>query len=236
MAHLTQHALQNPVFRQIVQTAHYEKPASNKQLKAYYDTTNKLLRKGPYYYKYAIGVKTGHTMRAGNTFVAAAEKDDRLLIAVVLRCNNRPGVFKDAKKLFEKAFSEKRVERVLLPEGSQSFSCTPSGAKNVLYTLTQEPLRIVYYPSEEPTLRCQLFWDDVALPIKAGQKVGEIRLITDGGVTSVALLAKNNVEEAFLSMIKRYFCQVFNSLVDHWILAIILLCIVFAAFYYCCKK
>ena len=52
-------------------------------------------------YEGAIGVKTGYTSRAGRTFVAAAERDGRTLVAVVLDSENH---YAHARELLDAGF------------------------------------------------------------------------------------------------------------------------------------
>jgi len=89
MAKLTSYALQNEDFCSIVQTLSYTVPANDVRTEPLVLTnTNRLLNavEGDSYetvYKYAIGVKTGDTDKAGKCLVAAAEKDGaRVIIAM----------------------------------------------------------------------------------------------------------------------------------------------------------
>lgn len=108
MALITRRALQISKFREIVSTLSFIKPKSNKQPEREIKLTNPLLKPNSrYYYPKAIGVKTGYTLDAQDTLVAAAEQDGRTLIAVLLGSKKKSGArFTDAKKLFEAAFSE----------------------------------------------------------------------------------------------------------------------------------
>jgi D-alanyl-D-alanine carboxypeptidase (penicillin-binding protein 5/6) len=89
LAVITQDALKNPVFREMVATVRYTRPKTNKQEPSTLVQTNRLLRTGPFYYPKAIGVKTGYYSLAGNNLVAAAKDGERTLIAVVLKANER---------------------------------------------------------------------------------------------------------------------------------------------------
>ncbi|MCR5837313.1 MAG: D-alanyl-D-alanine carboxypeptidase [Lachnospiraceae bacterium] len=68
-------------------------------------TTNELLLKdSSFFYKYAIGMKTGSTDAAGKCLVSAATKDGRTCISVVLN-SNADGRYEDSLKLL-KFFAE----------------------------------------------------------------------------------------------------------------------------------
>ncbi len=189
MARLAQCAMMHPQFRKIVKTMRYERPPTNKQPKATYVQTNRLLQPGGrHYYPYAVGIKTGYHSKAQAALIAAAEKDDRLIICALMHCKDRSKIWEDAKALFDAAFNESLVQKVILQPGDQNLS-TPIPA----YTI--EPLAISYYPSEEPDVRCLLVWDDHPLPIESDQRVGEVRLMSgDELLAATPLYAKSSVE------------------------------------------
>ena len=202
MAILCQYAMKNELFRKIVRTISYEKPATNKQPKTTYLQTNKLIRRGQFYYPAATGIKTGWHSKGLYNLAASAEKDGRILIAVLLRCEDRLDRFRDAKALFEKAFSQKKIEKTLLQAGPQSFERGIEGANKPVRTYAKEALRVSYYPAEEPNYRCHLIWDKVKLPIDAGQKVGDIQLLADQEVVQVLpLYAKERIERSFMAQV-----------------------------------
>src|SRR5205823_4074450 len=143
--------------------------------------SNRLLRTGPLYYPRAIGVKTGYTSHAGHNLVAAAEKEGRTLIAVLMGGEESTKRFKEAVQLFEAAFSEKKISRTLFTQAYDPFSLKVKGADQPLTAHLAEDLKIAYYPSEEPLFKAFLLWDRLSLPIMQGQKVGEIRIKTVQG-------------------------------------------------------
>jgi len=73
-------------------------------------TTNRLL----YDYPGATGVKTGFTDDAGWTLVASAERDGRLLYAVVMGSATLDGRFADAAALLDYGFSEFGVVELIV--------------------------------------------------------------------------------------------------------------------------
>ena len=81
---MTEYALtfnQNEIFRDLISRTSYTLPATNKHAEAdrTFTTTNELMiennndRIDNYYYKYAFGVKTGHTKQAGYCLVSSAK-------------------------------------------------------------------------------------------------------------------------------------------------------------------
>lgn len=196
MAVLTKEALKHPLFRQIVSTVKYTRPRTNLQEPSTWVQSNRLLRTGDHYYPYAIGVKTGYIQAAQNTLVSAAEKDGRLLIAVQMKTKERGQMFRDAKNIFEKAFNEPLVERLLLNKGPQTFSFTPSTASEPVKTYLEDDVAVQYYPAEEPQFSCRLIWDNVSLPLKKGDKVGELLISSSDGQHSrnVELKSQEDVD------------------------------------------
>jgi D-alanyl-D-alanine carboxypeptidase (penicillin-binding protein 5/6) len=237
MARLAQCALCHPLFCEIVKSVRYEQPATNKQPKRWYIQTNRLLKKGPFYYPYAIGVKTGYTSKASKNLVVAAEKEDRLLIAAIMKNSMRPGIYQDAHKLFETAFQEQKQEKLLLAVGEVPFSRTYTHGKNPVFTYITEPLQLSFYPSEEPEIAPLLVWDSCALPIKQGQRVGEIRLLLDGVPSqAVPLLAKNEVQEDLFSYLWGNVESGMQALSQPWLICCAALLGVGALFWICQKQ
>lgn len=174
LALMTKEAMKVPLFREIVKSPIYIKPATNMQPSVPLAQTNLLLRKGPYYYPQAIGVKTGN-LEVAHNLVAAAAQDDRTLIAVVMKCESTKSRFEDAITLFKAAFAEKKRERVLFSAGLQKPECSVQGKK--VKTYLKEAVILSYYPSEEPEVRCFIEWKALVLPIAQDQEVGFLSVI-----------------------------------------------------------
>jgi serine-type D-Ala-D-Ala carboxypeptidase (penicillin-binding protein 5/6) len=202
MALITQLALRNPFFREVVKANKYPRFETDKD-KSSIVQYNRLLRQGPFFYPKAIGVKTGST-DAGQNLVAAAKDGDRTLIAVLLYCADAGQRFKDAIALFEAAFAEKEVTRILLTQEYDHFTVSVKGAKGSLEASLAEDLKIAYFPSEEPELKALLHWNALILPIKKGQLVGEVRLANRKNeiVQRAPLFAMRDVNMTGLQLVK----------------------------------
>lgn len=203
MALLARQALKNAHFCQMVATTSHVRPKTNKQNASQLVQTNKLLKKGPFYYPYAIGVKTGYTSLAQRTLVAAATKDGRTLIAVLLKCKERATIYKDAIKLFEAAFNQPKIERVLLQAGKKDYMLHLDGAKKPIPTYLPQEIAVQYYPAEEPKFSAEVQWRPVSLPVLPDQPVGDICIYVhtaDGQnqLCQVPLLAAEHVAATWL--------------------------------------
>ncbi|MDP1835479.1 MAG: D-alanyl-D-alanine carboxypeptidase family protein [Chlamydiales bacterium] len=196
MAVLSAHALKNRQFREIVATTQWTRPKTEFQQAMTLVQTNRLLRKGDYYYPKAIGVKTGFTGAAQSTIVAAAQHNGRTLVAVLLKNKDRKEMFKDAIKLFEAAFNQPMLERTILPAGSLPYSTKVANSGRTVQGSLAEPLTVEYYPAETPELKATLKWHEVALPVAQGQEIGLV-MIEDGHgrlVKSATILAAHEVK------------------------------------------
>ncbi|MDT8860077.1 D-alanyl-D-alanine carboxypeptidase [Alkalihalobacillus sp. MEB130] len=107
MAILTQHAMDNEMYREIASTKSYR--SEGEQIRVW-QNKNRLLTE---LYRYSTGGKTGYTKRAKRTLVSTATKEDENLIAVTL---NAPSDWHDHMNLFNWAFDTYDVE-LLLEQG-----------------------------------------------------------------------------------------------------------------------
>ncbi|HRD55018.1 MAG TPA: D-alanyl-D-alanine carboxypeptidase family protein [Parachlamydiaceae bacterium] len=207
MALIAKKALENPFFCDVVKSVRFTRPKTNKQEASTLVQLNKLLKKGSYFYEKAIGIKTGHTSFALNTFVGAAREGERTLIAVVLKVKERGDIFEDTTKLFEAAFKEQKVEKVFVQKGKQKFILNHNSAEKPVETYAEKAFSITYYPAEEPEIKSFLKWDEVQFPIVKGQKVGEliIQNITLNKEKHIALYAEEDIKQSWGSWFKSCF-------------------------------
>lgn len=174
MVFLAKKALENDFLRGVVGSGTYSLGETNKHPARDIKQSNKLFRKGPFYYPKAIGVKTGNHLRAGKCLLAAASDEKRTIVGGFFKGRDWNQCYGDAITLFDTAFREKKISRYLFRAGEASF----------FYTLKQEKIRadllqdiyIEYYPSEAPDLSTALVWNAVSYPIHAGEVLGSIRV------------------------------------------------------------
>lgn len=157
LAQMTRVGLKNAYFCAFVRAKDFIRPKTNMQESAKYSQTNKLLRPGKYFYPFAIGVKTGWFTACGFNLVAAAEKDGRKLIAVLLGAPSAKARFEEAIALFESAFNEPATKVEVLKPGKQATPIDhPSGKKGLLTTF--DPLYFYSYPSENESYQLTFEW------------------------------------------------------------------------------
>ena len=104
---LTEYAIGNEIFNRIAaldSALFYEQKTKKKySLKS----SNKLLEK----YQYAVGIKTGYTLRAGRCLIARAKKGNRDMVLVMLKAGKKR--WELAAKMFEEGFAMSVRDKVL---------------------------------------------------------------------------------------------------------------------------
>lgn len=104
LALITKEALKYPILKEISSIPYYKMKDFKQYNKSeatmrYWENTNKLIHKhSPYYYEYAIGIKTGYTKEAGYCLVSAASYNNKTVIGVVLN-SSELGRFEDSIQL-----------------------------------------------------------------------------------------------------------------------------------------
>ncbi|UGU34769.1 D-alanyl-D-alanine carboxypeptidase [Mycolicibacterium smegmatis] len=139
------YAWQNPVFADIVHTQSYQFPGRDGGSYPI-DNDNKLLAN----YPGALGGKTGYTDDAGQTFVGAAERDGRRLIAVLLKGTRVPiAPWEQAARLLDYGFATPpgtKVGTLVDPDPSlapkQAEEPSPAQAASVLPPADAMPVRV----------------------------------------------------------------------------------------------
>lgn len=207
MAIIMREALKNPIFREIIATVRFTRPTTNKQESSVLLQSNKMMRKGKYFYAKAIGGKTGYLSIANHTLVVAAKDEDRTLIAVLLKSKERNDTFLDATKMFETAFNQPKVERIMLKKGPQKFTLDLAGSSKAIKTYISDDLKVAYYPAEELKTKCLLTWKSLTPPVEKDQEVGELRLVTERGqvLQVVPLLAEEDVPATWVWTLRHPF-------------------------------
>jgi len=203
LALLTSAALKNPLFRDMCSTTHYRRPETDKHAASTLVQTNRLLRRGKYFYPKAIGVKTGYTSIAKNCVATAAQHQGRTLVVVLLKAPERGEMFRDAIKLFEAAFNQPMLEQTVLPAGPQQMHAKIHGTLQKAQATLPEPVLLRFYPAEEQPLFAHVEWEELSLPVQEGQEIGVLHLQNEQGHTllSSPLTATRTVSPSVLEQI-----------------------------------
>lgn len=113
MALIAEQAMKYKVFREIVKTEEFRLPdaiqynnkGEEKRIVRILRNTNQLIREdSEYRYRYATGLKTGHTEEAGYCLVSTASYKGRNILSVAMNSTEK-GIWLDSKELLEYGIS-----------------------------------------------------------------------------------------------------------------------------------
>ncbi|WP_336250030.1 D-alanyl-D-alanine carboxypeptidase family protein [Stomatohabitans albus] len=134
------------------------------------------------------GIKTGFTNAAGQCLVASAERDGRVLYAVVLGSKDRVA---DMTKLFDYGFNDfSRRPATEAGEPVGTFTWTRGDVE----AIARKELAVTVPAGT--TLMRQIVWNsNISLPVTAGTELGTANLILDGQILdSAPVVAQSPVE------------------------------------------
>lgn len=174
MALIASAAVKNPVMRDIMITEEYERTKTRYQPAYIFKQSNRLVRSGKYYYPFAFGLKTGNSENGLCNLLAAATNGNRTLVAAIHKAANMNQCYRDAITLFDAFFGEMPVTRLLFSAEDTVLKTAIKEAKMPLSAILKQDVTVSYYPSEEPAIKTEVMWYKLSLPIKKGDKVGEL--------------------------------------------------------------
>ena len=131
-------------------------------------------------YPRTIGVKTGHTNGAGWSQVAAARGGGVTIYATLLGGETREGRNGDLAALL--AWGLSRYRTVWAIDGSRSYGTvrTAYGRAPVRLVAAKPALRVIHV--ERPLVERVVLPVEVALPVRTGQRLGEVQVVDRGTV------------------------------------------------------
>jgi len=204
MALITQYALQNEKFMDIINTSHIT-VQSDKRAYALYNK-NRLLTE----YSGANGVKTGFTGKAGQCFVGAAKRDDMQLISVVLASGwgdaGKEQKWIDTKRLLDYGFDNYKYTDIV-KEGDicDTIDITRSKTPQISVAL-EEGLNLPLTPDEAAHVKIQYSLPQTLMaPVEKGQAMGLCTVtINDEVKTTINLIAQNSaIRHDFQTSLKK---------------------------------
>ena len=195
--------LKHEEYRSMMSETDYEIPPTNLQTETrYLHGQHQMLNPNSiYYYKYAIGGKTGYTVEAGNTLVTYAERDGLTLIAVVMKCNGAEH-YTDTAALFDYGFANyASVKVAAVSDYTSTVPVTETYNKKAvdLGKVTIAPSEDVYYTlpkgtdASAVTIKTDIP-EGVEGAVKKGQTLGTLQLSCDGKTQTIDLIAQNAVD------------------------------------------
>ncbi len=195
LAVIAREAIQNPKLRTVMSTRMTTLDWPDNDEDRELINRNELLRE----YTGAFGIKTGYTASANQTFVAAAERDDMTLIAVVLS-SSRDKIFQDAEKLLDYGFDNYQQAELL--DSGEIIASTeiPNASEDTLDLIVAESLKLpLPQVANEIEQQLSLKENPLTAPIDSGQKVGEVTLDKRGEqLATLPVYTANEVTEQTL--------------------------------------
>lgn len=203
---IAKYGMENENFRQLVSTTSYTLPVTNKYPNndRTFSTTNELLipnNSNKYYYKYAIGIKTGYTKEARNCLVAESSRDGLEFISVILDAGTTASGlnerFTDTIKLFNYGYDNFTLTKLK----EKNTIVTTTEIKNAtketkdLDLLIEESITVIHNKEIEaesilPEININ---ENLIAPISKGDTVGSIKYTVDNVEYSSKLLASHDV-------------------------------------------
>lgn len=185
LAVITQYALKNEVFADIVSNYLYTiNPTNKKSESRYLKSSNRLLYSSekilvdgeyvPIKYFGAQGIKTGYTMQAQNCLVSAATRNNQTIIAVVLKANGR-NVYIDTHNLLNYAFDNYEIKSLVHANEFVANIEVENGEKPYLSAVIESSIRkVVPKNSQESITREINMPEKLQPPITEGQVIGSV--------------------------------------------------------------
>ena len=220
MAILACKAMENETFVEMVGMKKLTIPKTNKyHTERVFSTRNALIN--PYsdislQYRFATGIKTGHTSNAGYCFVGSATRNNMDLISVVFKSTSYNRAFIDTKNLFEHAYSTYRI-RTVIKSDELASTCNVRWAwgKGHLVLKTKKDVKTILprntYSEELLTSEITIK-ENITAPVKEGEQLGTVRFFYDNELVAEAPLYASR------SVSRNYLKQLFSFLLNGWFL------------------
>jgi len=192
-----------PIYTNIIATAQFAIPPTERQPETrFLNTTNQMIRPGPYYDTRVVGGKTGWTHAAGNTLVTYASHEGRRLIVTILQ-GTGTDPFRETSALLNFAFALEYEDRVVF--NAETYTrivpvyANQNGETVEIYRLTlQAPAdKVASLPANFDLARLRYnltVQENITAPIRAGDRLGTVGIyVQNVRLGEVALLAQSAV-------------------------------------------
>jgi D-alanyl-D-alanine carboxypeptidase (penicillin-binding protein 5/6) len=247
LALIASESLKYPALVKIANLEKYTVPATNMSEERSVRTTNHLLRPGTqmYYYKDAIGLKSGSSTEAGHCLISSVNKSSMSVVSVVLGAvdvQTEPGVFQvqsftETKRMFEwffKNFQYKDIIKtsdllasvdVRFGKGSDTLILRPETGFKLILPNEIDPEKVF-----EKQIIFILPGDEAGTadaPIERGEKFGEVTLFYNGKTYGpFALIANTSIKLDRGAYILNRAGQALNAA---WLKVVLIVVIILAA-------
>lgn len=173
LAMITDYALDNDIFREIVSTQRAIIEPTNVSAQRYLKHKNQLL----FSMENCIGVKTGFTDNAGRCLVNAHEENGMRIISVVLNCGP---MFDECRRLTELALDEYEAVQFVEPYSYVSDVNVVNGEKNKISIVTIEEFATTIKKNDRT--RYSVKYDipqTIEAPVEINSAIGKVYVYCD---------------------------------------------------------
>jgi D-alanyl-D-alanine carboxypeptidase (penicillin-binding protein 5/6) len=240
LAIIAQEAIKHDLFRTVCGTERYTVPATNLNSARNLTNTNLLLDStSNYYYENAYGIKTGYFTNAGHCLVSAATCNNMNLICVVLGGEETDSVrtqYADTITLYNWARDNFSYQQVLsstatltqLPVSlgtSETVGLRAETAVSLLlpndFDMSTLEMQYIFYSEQNGTT--------LKAPITAGDRLGEVTVLKDGGVCGTSyLVAASTVDMAKAQYLRNQVRQIFKQPIVRGLIIVVI--VIFALY------
>lgn len=204
-------AAENPVIQQIVNSASYTIPATDKvdtprKIKSKIKLLPEFAEEDTYHYEGCTGMKTGFTNAAQHTFAGTAERNGQKLLLILLGTNT-DGKWKDSIKLFDYGFAAYTSLDILSLMRQQTFSMPVKGSASgegatLLLRLPDDVQPCALSVEKEkadviassPSAYFSTSFTKQSAPISKGDVVGTVTFTLDDTTITRDLIATRDME------------------------------------------
>lgn len=204
LAVITNYALDNPVFKEIVSTKTKILNEGEPNVR-YLRNKNKLL----FSQEGCVGVKTGFTDNAGRCLVNACERNGFRVVSVVFNCGP---MFEECDKLTEQAYKEYMVKTFVEPYNFVGNVSVIDGDKNEAFVVTIKGYSKIIKKSEEDMYKVDYdILETAEAPINANTKMGTVKvtyndeIIYEDSLYSTSEIKNINIKYKLDTIIKSWF-------------------------------
>lgn len=230
---ITQAAMANPTFAQIVSTPSFELPVTNLQEARTLENSNLLLDStSSVYYAPAQGIKTGNTTEAGRCLVAAASQDDVTLYSVVLGCADAeiPASLTETKRLFEWAYAEWSVQEIVTAGTALQTVDVVDAHQGEQLQVTADGTLAKLLPNDTDHAAITVSFDlpeEFCAPYTQGDVIGTATYTLNGELLGkVTLSAGNDVDLSALAQIRNIALGIISSPITWVVLGVFVVLII----------
>ena len=206
---ISNYAMKNKIFAEIVSTYEYTLPATNKfpYSNRIMENSNEFINPNKIHYNPIVkGIKTGTTRQAGNCLITDSSNNGLEFITVILGAETEDSRFFETSKMMKYAYDNytftklhnkgdiiKNIEVEKATEKTKNLNLVISEDITVMNNINIKVDEI------EPEI---VLNENIIAPITAGQELGTVKYNVDGLEYNAKLLAENDVE------LKTYYLEI----------------------------